>query len=134
MDLNSLQSHTLKALRFPLAVMVVFIHSTLWPEGYLRPDWSSMTSQDMFVAIQIVISHVVSRVAVSAFYVISGFLFFFKMEDFTVLEYPSNDNWMIQTLRYLLTPIVTIAICGLVYWGMSKVCSRTLGILTGSRK
>lgn len=93
-----------------------------------------MTSQDIFVAIQIVVSYVVSRVAVPAFYVISGFHFFLKMENLTVLEYSSNDNWMIQTLRYLITPIVIIAICGLVYWGVSKVCSRTLGILTGSRK
>ncbi len=38
MDLNPLQSYTLKELRFPLAVMVVFIHSTLWPEVTLRLD------------------------------------------------------------------------------------------------
>lgn len=67
-------------------------------------------------------------------YVAHGFLGVSCASLLLGLLIPSNDNWMIQTLRYLITPIVTIAICGLVYWGLSKVGPRTLGILTGSRK
>lgn len=78
MNSTQLQSRTFDALRFPLAVLVVYIHSKITDAQY-TPVWSDFQASDVFTTIQILISSVIGHVAVPAFYVISGYLFFYKL-------------------------------------------------------
>lgn len=81
---DDLQSQTINWLRFPLAVAVVFIHSFGIPSEYALPSLniSSFSGMDFFNLIRICFSHVITHVAVPIFYLISGYLFFFRLKDF----------------------------------------------------
>lgn len=72
---HPLSSQTISALRFPLAVMVVFIHSFMLDDVAFTPDWHALSGMDFAIGLQVLLSKVVSHVAVPAFYVISGYLF-----------------------------------------------------------
>lgn len=98
-----LQSESLKALRFPLAVMVVFIHS-FGLTDYNLPNWSNLSGMDINVAIQILFSHVLSHVAVPAFFLISGYFFFYKVTNFDFATYKGKLRKRVHTLLipYLL--------------------------------
>ncbi len=75
-------SYTIKALRFPLVVLVVFIHS--FGAGEYTPyhiSFSCISSYDFYNIIRITISHVIALVAVPLFFIISGYLFYVKLEN-----------------------------------------------------
>lgn len=98
-----LQSETLKALRFPLVVMVVLIHSFCLKD-YDLPSIESLLNMDINVAIQILLSHVISHIAVPTFYLISGYFFFYKVTHFDVTIYKGKLRKRVHTLLipYLL--------------------------------
>ena len=84
--LRDLDSRILDALRFPLAVMVLVIHSFI-SKDYHLPDYTSLSGMDICVALQILFSHVISAVAVPAFFMMSGYFFFYKEERFNITTY-----------------------------------------------
>lgn len=89
MDKTILQFRTISALRFPLAVLVVFIHSKV-TDAYLTPTWTDFHPADIFLTVQILISNVIGHVAVPTFYVISGYLFFYNLNGFNTETYISK--------------------------------------------
>lgn len=76
-------SETIDLVRFPLAVMVVFIHS--FPDGtwldFSAIEYSSLSSFDAFNVFRRFFSNVFPSIAVPAFFLISGYLFFKKLEQ-----------------------------------------------------
>lgn len=75
-------SITIDNIRFPLAVLVVFIHSFGLP-GVMTLDIDAMQSAplnhiNIYNYIRILFSDTLPRLAVPAFFVISGYYFFFK--------------------------------------------------------
>ena len=82
-------SEIINMLRFPLAVLVVFIHS-FGPDIILEElhvnDFDGNTFYNYF---RILISVVISRSAVPLFFMISGYLLFFKVKDYSVSVYQS---------------------------------------------
>lgn len=106
---EGLQSEALKALRFPLAVMVVFIHSFCL-EDYEWPNWNHLLGMDINVAVQILLSHVVSHIAVPTFYLISGYFFFYKVANFDYHTYMGKLKKKVRTLfiPYLLWNLLYI--------------------------
>ena len=88
--LRDLESRILDALRFPLAVMVVVIHSSI-SKDYHLPDYTALSGTDICVALQILFSHVISAVAVPAFFMMSGYFFFYKAERFDITTYIYNS-------------------------------------------
>lgn len=104
-----LQSETFKALRFPLAVMVVFIHSFNLLENNL-PNWEHITGMDINAAIQILFSKVITSIAVPTFYLISGYFFFYKVTNFDFLTYKRKLEKRVHTLLnpYLLWNVLPI--------------------------
>lgn len=103
MDSVKLQSKTIDALRFPLAVLVVYIHSKITAENTV-PDWDNYQAADIFITVQILISNVIAHVSVPLFYVVSGFLFFYKLDGFTWDIYVSKlrKRWNTLAVPYLL--------------------------------
>ena len=86
---DSLQSKVISFLRFPLIVGVILIHTQL-------PN-----ANEEFVCYEntkFIISNVIARIAVLLFFVCSGFLFFFKTEEFSLHTYLSKLKKRVKTL------------------------------------
>lgn len=99
MKSERLQLDTLTALRFPLIVGVVFIHSRftdiITKEGAISicfenyPIYSFLSS---------LISNVFSRISVPMFFAISGYFFFYKRQDFCFHVYLQKLKRRVRTL------------------------------------
>lgn len=77
MDNKELTSRTIDVMRFPLAVMVVAIHTYFNESLNLRGTEIPFTGEWAHKLIHLC-SIVLTDAAVPAFFVISGFLFFYK--------------------------------------------------------
>lgn len=110
-----LQSQVIDWLRFPLAIAVVFIHSF----GSAPLDLSAihadpLTGSSLFNWMRICFSHVLTHIAVPTFFVISGFLFFRKWQQWNRQLYLKK---MKSRFRTLFIPYVcwnAIAILGII--------------------
>lgn len=80
LDRAKLQSATIDLLRFPMAVAVVMIHMNphVMPLG--EADFPLLSGDGLYNVVALGISHVLSRIAVPVFFLISGLLFFFEYE------------------------------------------------------
>ena len=74
---DHLTSPTITLLRFPLTVMVVFIHYNMGVRGFsLHGETYGLDAPEWFRCVTALFSDVLPRTAVPLFYIISGFLFF----------------------------------------------------------
>lgn len=99
---EELQSGTIALMRIPLVVAVIFIHSIGMPE-YVQPYWNSFTGMDMFNWLRVCFSLVLPTVAVPAFFLISGYLFFRKTVNWDGRTYVAK---MKRRLRTLVLPYI----------------------------
>ncbi len=86
---ESLQSKVISFLRFPLIIGVILIHTQL-------PNVN-----EEFICYEntkFIISNVIARIAVPLFFVCSGFLFFFKTEEFSLHTYLSKLKKRVKSL------------------------------------
>lgn len=109
---NTLTSKTIEYLRFPLAVMVVFIHSFGEPSStdLVNIDWSAFSSLDAYNIIRVLISKVISHCAVPVFFLTSGWLFFLKLQDWDTDIWLDKCKKRIHTLLIPYLIWITIAI------------------------
>lgn len=111
LDSNKLQSQVISCLRFPLIVAVVLIHSK---PGDLVFNGTPAFDQEfpIYESVRYFLSDIVCRIAVPAFFFISGFLFFFKTDNFTFSVYWSKIKKRCRTLLipYLFWNLVIIAL------------------------
>lgn len=74
-------SKSIAWLRFPLVIMVIFIHSGgFGPLAINTHDITAMTGMDMYNILRMLISRIICNVAVPAFFAISGYLFFTNLD------------------------------------------------------
>lgn len=96
------QSLVIDAMRPLLMTLVVFIH--LLPNRYL-PVTADFSADGLYVILSELISHNIGRIAVPAFFVISGYYFFAGLGDRT-----ANLDWFLgkwkKRLRTLVLPYV----------------------------
>lgn len=97
---NQLSSETIEYLRFPLAIGVVFIHCLGGPlvvnDG--GAFLSSLPQIDIYDYIRICFTQVLPHIAVPVFFLISGYLFFLKMDTFTLPFYKKQMKNRFKTL------------------------------------
>lgn len=86
---HQIQSEVISLMRFPLIVLVVFIH--VLPEVCLKID-SLGSGSSYYLFFSELLSHSIGRIAVPAFFVISGYFFFFKMKEWSG-EYYESQLW-----------------------------------------
>lgn len=89
-NLYELQSKTIDWLRFPLIVMVVFMHNQGlgdFPESVNVWGAYSLSSTDYLNLVRMTFTKVIPTIAVPTFFVISGYLFFFRVDIFRISLY-----------------------------------------------
>lgn len=87
---EQLQSKVISFLRFPLCVGVVLIHINMsCQQGVPYPIYSF--TKELF-------SYILAAVAVPLFFMFSGYLFFYKIENFTASVYVKKVRKRIKTL------------------------------------
>lgn len=102
MSHDTLLSKVISFLRFPLTVMVVFIHFSLTDGLMVHGVKHGLGNPDWFFHIVNFFSEVLARIAVPLFYMFSGFLFFNK-KDFTREIYGQKLK---SRARTLLVPFI----------------------------
>ena len=89
-QVNQLQSKTISYIRFPLIVLIVYIHNQGMgtPFREVSISWANFTDIDAYNLLRLVITEVIARAAVPAFFILSGYLFFFGKTSF------SRETWL----------------------------------------
>ena len=112
-----LQSKTIDWLRFPLAILVIFIHMN--PEvdiqnvNYSHFDWYSL-----YNVFGILISKTVGGIAVPSFFMFSGYLFFNKLKDWNKTVYFTKLK---TRLRTLVLPFILFNLGAIVLHILMKI-------------
>ena len=103
-DYVKLQSASIDLLRFPLAIMVIFIHMSPDVINLIDADFSLISGHGIYNVIGILLSHVLTHIAVPTFYLISGYLFFINFQKWSWEGYKKKLNSRVKTLLvpYLL--------------------------------
>lgn len=104
------QSLIISWLRFPLIVMIVYIHSYgLPPENSHLP----IIQSGLYEITRTVVSNMICQSAVPCFFFISGFLMFYKIEEWNTCIYLKKIQKRIYTL---LIPYVAWNFIALCVW------------------
>ena len=106
---EELLSRTISYLRFPLTVGVVFIHFSLGDGLAVNGQIYGLENPDWYFFIVNLISQTFARVSVPLFFVVSGFLFFYRI-DFNSGVYLHKLRSRVKTLLipYILWNIIAI--------------------------
>lgn len=92
-------SDVIRLLRFPLALMVVFLHAEPAIDGWEITRMSAEHMPSNIVGtVMMAISHVLTQIAVPAFFLISGFLFFRKLERWSTAEWKRKMESRVKTI------------------------------------
>lgn len=97
-DQSILLSSTIDLLRFPLAIMVIFIHMNPIVINLIDADFNLFSGHGIYNVTGIVGSHVLTHIAVPTFYLISGFLFFNNFNKWSWSTYKRKIKSRIKTL------------------------------------
>lgn len=90
------QSDVINLMRFPLMVAIVFIHNDLMNFRYGTNYVNE--SLTVFPTIFNIISGGICRIAVPLFFVISGYLFFYNLNEKSAINYINKLHRRVQTL------------------------------------
>lgn len=96
-------SESINMLRFPLAILVVFVHSLGADIDVSELHASSLTGLAVYDYIRLFFSVVIARSAVPIFFVISGYLLFRKVEEYSKQVYVGKlkKRWHSLVIPYL---------------------------------
>ncbi len=83
-------SESINMLRFPLAILVVFVHSFGTDIDVAELHASGLTGVVAYDYIRLFFSVVIARSAVPIFFIISGYLLFLKVEEYNKTVYISK--------------------------------------------
>lgn len=109
-DFSRLQSRTIDALRFPLAILVIFVHAALPCINLVDADFPLFSLRGLGNVTKIIFSHVLGGIAVPVFFVISGYLFFANFRDWTWSGYKKKLGSRFKSLviPYILWNCIAI--------------------------
>ncbi|NAW51338.1 acyltransferase family protein [Elizabethkingia argentiflava] len=121
-DLTKIQSSVIQLLRFPLIVLVIFVH--MLPFELKKMKWS-LQGYDIYNNITELISHYIGRLPVPCFFLFSGYFFFIKVSEWNASIYFSKLKKRIKTLLipYLIwniLHILTVYLKNLIFYQFGK--------------
>src|SRR5574344_1966684 len=98
-NLWNVQSKAIDALRFPLIIMVVFIHTPGSPDLWsTNINWAEMDAMQWYNVLRLLFSIIIPNIAVPSFFLISGYLFFITFKSWDTSLYKSKVKRRIYTL------------------------------------
>ncbi len=99
-DIEKRDSEVINLVRFPLAFMVVILHSYVAVNGFhiSRVDYTHLTGTDWYSLVGVTFSHVLTQVAVPIFFFISGYLFYVGMQEWQWAKYADKLKRRFKTL------------------------------------
>lgn len=108
---NKLQLDIITSIKFPLIVGVILIHSTL-ADIMFQGNLIEVDSYRIYNTISYLFSDLYGRLCVPLFFFISGFLFFYKVEEFSTSVYKDKLVKRVKTLLvpYILWHLITLSI------------------------
>ena len=109
---EQLQSRVISFLRFPLCAAVVLIHININTKACL--------THPLYDSVHYFCAQIIARVAVPLFFMFSGFLFFYKSEEFTFSSYKGK---LTKRIRTLLIPYL--------FWNCTLILYYLVGRLFG---
>lgn len=98
--MNRIQSEVVNSIKFPLIVLVVFIHTI---SNDIRPISLELSGNNLYTIISELISHNLGYIAVPCFFFISGYFLFNKIEEWSGRFYWNN---LIKKTTTLLLPYI----------------------------
>ncbi len=104
---KSYLSDTIDNMRFPLTVLVVFLHFNILRYGYTEKFEVALGTSAYIITY---LSDVLARIAVPLFFVISGFLFFYKKE----MSLPVFKAKILSRIKSLFVPYILWNIIALI--------------------
>ncbi len=120
---SNLQSLVIDCLRFPLAIAVVFIHSFGSKEIDLNYLHSNPLSQEsIYDFLRITLSNIGTHFAVPVFFMFSGFLFFYKVQDFNLSLYKQK---LLKRFKTLFIPYV----CWIIFCILKTEVRKVAGVI-----
>lgn len=97
--IDKTQSQTIDLLRFPLAVFVVLIHTTTLQLAPLNEvDFPLLSETGIYHIVEIILQRALTIIAVPTFFLMSGFLFFQKLNNWNWSIYKSKMQSRFKTL------------------------------------
>lgn len=111
-NFSELQSKTINFLRFPLMLMVVFIHDEHLEINMQILTTKTLQMKTLYTIIVNLGHYTLTQIAVPCFFMFSGFLFFYKTTEFSKTQYFDKLKKRIKTLLipYLLWNILAICV------------------------
>lgn len=106
---TEVQSDIISCLRFPLIIMVVYLHST----GDLTQAGIPIVQQGIYEIIQTLWGRMIVHSAVPTFFFISGFLMFYGIECFSINCYKKKIQ---KRISRLLVPYLLWNVIALLIW------------------
>jgi peptidoglycan/LPS O-acetylase OafA/YrhL len=105
---NLVLSRSIDLLRFPLMFLVVIIHAYIPVD--LLSEATNVHSFHTFLLFEALFSQIIARIAVPCFFFISGFLFFYNLDRFSLNVFLQKIKRRIHSLLvpYLLWNIIVI--------------------------
>lgn len=97
-------SECITMLRFPLAILVVFVHGFGSDINISELHACGMTGMAVYDYVRLFFSVVIARSAVPIFFIISGYLLFLKVEDYSMSVYIAKlrKRWHSLVIPYFL--------------------------------
>lgn len=111
-------SESINMLRFPLAILVVFVHSFGADIDVSELHASGLTGLAVYDYIRLFFSVVIARSAVPIFFIISGYLLFLKMEEYNKVVYISKLR---KRLHSLVIPYLSWILLLILWTLMFKI-------------
>ncbi|MFD2966837.1 acyltransferase family protein [Sphingobacterium bambusae] len=103
------QSEMIDMLRFPLIILVVFVHMA--PSEQQMLSWN-LDGHSLFLSISEIVSHHIGQLAVPFFFVFSGYFFFLKSKSWSFSTYTDQLGKRVKTLLipYIFWNVIIVAI------------------------
>ena len=102
-DWSRNQSEAIDLLRFPLMILVVWGHLLITTTSIDKADFPLLSGHGIYNALCIMFSYVIPHMTVPTFFIISGYLFFRNINEWSWQAYKEK---LIKRLRTLLIPYI----------------------------
>lgn len=123
-NIGELQSKTISFIRFPLIVLIVYIHNQGMgtPLGEVSISWANFSDIDAYNLLRLVITEVIARVAVPAFFILSGYLFFFGKTSF------SRETWLTALKKRFWTLFVPFVLWNIIAACLARIANTSINL------